>query len=151
MIDISSENEGPAAELSNFPMRVFVFDGVVCRSMEGLLQSFKSEDSEVQRQMCLLVGNDAKKRGRVFNEKWQSTQTLWWKGVAYEREGEEYQELLNRAYDALAKNLHWRTALMATGKQKLTHSTGCVDPKLTVLTEQEFCSRLMSIRSRLRK
>jgi len=92
-----------------------------------------------------------KKVGRQKNLEWQSTQTLWWNGVAYEREGEEYQKLLDRAFDALAKNVHWRIALLSTGDQLLTHSMGNADPKRTVLTEEEFCSRLMNIRARLLK
>ncbi len=151
MIDISSEQTGPAAELSNFPMRIFTFDGLVCQSMEGLLQAFKFPHPLDQKRVCVLVGRMAKKVGRQKNLEWQSTQTLWWNGVAYEREGEEYQKLLDRAFDALAKNVHWRIALLSTGDQLLTHSMGNADPKRTVLTEEEFCSRLMNIRARLLK
>ncbi|WP_226377912.1 NADAR family protein [Citrifermentans bremense] len=41
--------------------------------------------------------------------------------------------------------------LLATGEEVLTHSIGEQDPRKTVLTEDEFCSRLMANRSRIRK
>ena len=63
MIDISSEQTGPAAELSNFPMRIFTFDGLVCQSMEGLLQAFKFPHPLDQKRVCVLVGRMAKKLG----------------------------------------------------------------------------------------
>ncbi len=149
MINISSKREGPEGELSNFPERIFVFEGWVCKSLEGALRAFKLKNPDMQKDMCLLVGGAAKKCGTERNRDWQSQQTLWWQVVAYAREGPEYQQLLDRLYNAVSKNLHWKTALLSTGTQELTHSMGCPDPKLTVLTEEEFCSRLMKIRAQL--
>lgn len=39
-MDIGSGKEYPSNALSNFAPHPFVFDGVECASMEGLLQSF---------------------------------------------------------------------------------------------------------------
>ena len=89
----------------------------------------------------------AKRKGA--KKTWKRTQTLYWRGVEYGRKSQEYQDLLDRAYDALATNLKFQKALLATQKATLTHSIGKNKKPDTVLTEQEFCSRLMKIRKRL--
>ncbi|OGZ06000.1 MAG: hypothetical protein A2942_04715 [Candidatus Lloydbacteria bacterium RIFCSPLOWO2_01_FULL_50_20] len=148
-MDITAKAVFPASALSNFEPYDFVFDGVFCASMEGLMQAFKIEDHELQKQVCLLIGKAAKKFGQDYNGVWKSTQTLWWKGRAHPRESGAYQELVDRAFDALATNERFQKILLFTGTETLTHSIGSHDPKETVLTEEEFCSRLMKLRALL--
>ena len=145
-MDIGSKKNYPAGALSNFSPHPFVIDGVECNSMEGLLQSFKFESPEMQREICKLVGFAAKKKGS--NKKWFRKQTLYWQGVEYERSGDEYQELLDRAYEALGKNTKFRKTLLATQNANLTHSIGKKKKNETVLTKQELCSRLTKLRSK---
>lgn len=147
-MNIGSKNGYPSSALSNFAPHPFVFDGVECASMEGLLQSFKFDKTHIQEEVCKLVGFGAKKRGQDRNQHWQQRQTLWWKGVAYDRHGDEYQELLDRAYAALATNPGFMRALRATDGMTLTHTMGSRDPRKTVLTQREFCSRLEDIRDK---
>ncbi|USN15440.1 hypothetical protein KIKIMORA_02940 [Brevundimonas phage vB_BpoS-Kikimora] len=147
--DIGSWKPYPSCALSNFAAHSFVFDGVSCRSMEGLVQAFKFDESYKQVQACALTGEDAKNFGRRRNLHWQRGQTLWWKGKVYDRHGPEYQKLLDRAFDALATNANFRRALIDTGVDMLTHSIGSRDPYETVLTEAELCLRLMSLRERI--
>lgn len=149
MLDIGSKSGYPAGELSNFTAREFEFDGVRCASMEGLIQALKFEDPKEQAELCAMVGFAAKKRGRSRNEAWQSQQRLWWKGVAMERSGPEYQEFLDRIFEALSQNEGFKKALMDTGDQELIHSIGESDPSKTALTEKEFCDRLTRLRARL--
>lgn len=149
-MDIGSKCPYPSSALSNFALHFFVFDGVWCASMEGFLQALKYEDQATQHEVCMLVGIKAKKRGTERNDAWQSQQTLWWNGVPYDRHGSEYQELLDRAYDALAENVEFQRALRATGDAVLTHTIGWHNARETVLTEQEFCSRLERLRDQLR-
>lgn len=146
-MDIGSGKGYPSSALSNFAPHPFVFDGVECASMEGLLQSFKFKAPETQEQVCSLVGIAAKRRGQFKD--WASTQTLWWKGKSFKRSSQEYQDLLDRAYESLAKNEGFQKALLATRKAVLTHNIGKRDRSKTVLTRQEFCSRLMRIRDEL--
>ena len=146
-MDIGSRNDYPANALSNFAPHPFVVDGVECASMEGFLQSLKFKNPDMQREVCKLVGIKAKMTGK--HKTWWKTQTLYWQGVEYRRDSEEYQELLDRAYDALAENEGFRRALKATGNARLTHYIGKNDISHTVLTQREFCSRLMKIRKRL--
>lgn len=148
-MDIGSGNRYPSNALSNFAPHAFVFDDVPCASMEGLLQSFKQANPDVQREMCQLVGYAAKKKGRPL--RWQRTQTLYWQGTAYPRDSQAYQDLLDRAYDALATNAKFRAALLATGTATLMHTIGRTNEHETVLTRREFCSRLTAIRARLRQ
>lgn len=146
-MDISSGAGYPSASLSNFTPHPFVFDGVECASMEGFLQSLKFANPEMQKEVCKLTGKKAKFKGK--KKKWYRTQTLYWQGVEYKRDSQEYQELLDRAFNALAINEGFRKALLATGNSTLEHSIGKKKIEETVLTRQEFCSRLMSIRGKI--
>lgn len=148
-MDIGSGAGFPAATLSNFAPHPFVIDGVQCNSMEGFLQSLKFKDAEMQKAVCLLVGKAAKFKGK--KKKWWKTQTLYWQGQEFKRDSEEYQELLDRAFDALARNTGFQKALLATGTATLEHSIGKSKITETVLTRQEFCSRLTRIRKELQK
>lgn len=148
-MDIGSGNGYPESALSNFSPHNFEIDGVQCASMEGFLQSLKYSNPEMQIHVCTLVGKQAKFKGKKKN--WYRTQTLYWKGEEIDRHSDRYQELLDKAFDRLAKNDKFCKALLATGKATLTHSMGKKDPSKTVLTNSEFCGRLTRIRSELNK
>ena len=148
-MDIGSGNGYPSSALSNFAPHPFVIDGVQCNSMEGFLQSLKFSNPAVQVEVCKLVGVSAKYRGK--KKRWWQTQTLWWQGKEYDRHGQEYQDLLDRAYAALAKNPGFRDALIASQNAHLTHSIGKSDAHRTILTSREFCSRLMNLRAAIKE
>ena len=148
-MDIGKGSGGVAGRLSNFTPRRFVFDGVECNSIEGVLQSFKFKNVEMQKEVCKLVGKAAKFKGK--KKKWWRTQTLFWQGQEFKRDSQEYQELLDRAFAALAQNSSFRNALLATGTATLTHSIGKTKQSETVLTRQEFCSRLTRLREQIKK
>ena len=90
--------------------------------MEGFLQSLKFQNQDMQREVCKLVGKQAKFKGK--KKKWYRTQTLYWQGKEYKRDSKEYQELLDRAFDALSNNDEFRRALLATKNSTLEHSIG---------------------------
>ena len=148
-MDIKGGASWPASALSNFAPHPFVIDGVECSSMEGFLQSLKFKNPEMQREVCKLVGKAAKMKGKGKN--WQRKQELYWLGQTIDRHSKEYQVLLNRAYDELAKNSSFQKALLATKDATLTHNIGRNDESQTVLTKREFISRLVRIRSELQK
>ena len=147
-MNIGSGNGYPSSALSNFAPHPFEIDYVLCNSMEGFLQSLKFQNQDMQKYVCSLVGIMAKYKGKP--KKWWMTQTLWWQGKEMDRHGQEYQDLLDRAYDALLENSSFRKALLASGNSSLTHSMGKNDPHHTVLTEKEFCGRLLKIRERIK-
>ena len=146
-MDIGSGKGWPSSSLSNFSPHPFMVDGVLCNSMEGFLQSLKFKNLDIQKEICLLVGKTAKFKGKP--KKWWVTQTLWWNGKEIDRHSQEFQDLLDRAFGELSKNDGFRKALLATRNSSLTHSIGKTDPSHTVLTVQEFCSRLLNIRQQL--
>lgn len=150
-LDVRVGGAAPAAQLSNFMARRFVFDAIDCGSMEGLLQSLKFEDLAEQREVCRLAGLAAKRRGAGRTAAWQAVQTLWWRGEAMRRDSDMYQRFLDRAYYALVQqSAAFRAALLATGEATLTHVMGNKPAAVTILTEHEFCSRLQRIRTWLR-
>ena len=102
----------------------------------------------MQKEVCKMVGKQAKFKGK--KKKWHKTQTLYWQGQEIKRNSEEYQQLLDRAFKALAANESFKKALLATGNATLTHSIGKNKQSETVLTKSEFCSRLMKIREELK-
>ncbi len=113
--------------------------------MESLLQSLKVEDVRVQERVCRLAGSVAQSVGRKHD--WRVTGTLWWRGKPYDRLSDEYQALLDRAYQALFdQSEQFRTALVATGAARLTHTIGKSDPCETILTAEELCTRLERLR-----
>lgn len=146
-MDVGSKGSYPANALSNFTANKFIIDGVECNSMEGFLQALKYENTNAQKITCALVGYSAKKKGSSRSAYWQSKQTLWWNGKSYPRKSKEYQNLLNRAYNAMYNQSEgFRKALEASGKSILTHSIGRNKETETVLTTNEFCKRLMYLR-----
>lgn len=147
-MDIGSGSGYPESNLSNFHPHAFIVDDVKCASMEGFLQSLKFKSPEMQIHVCTLVGKGAKFKGK--KKKWFRTQTLWWKGIEIDRHGEEYQELLDKAYKELSKNRGFRRALLKTHNATLKHSMGKNKKNETVLTVSEFCSRLTRIREELK-
>lgn len=146
-MDIKLGSGFPSGALSNLAPHKFVIDGVECNSMEGFLQSLKFSNPDMQREVCKMTGKYAKSKGAKKN--WQTHQTLYWQGKEYKRDSKEYQELLDKAYDALATNEKFRKALIASKGATLTHSIGKRKIEETVLTSQEFISRLNRLRAKV--
>ena len=143
-LDIRSNGMYPSGVLSNVCSNGFRFEGMVCGSMEGFLQSLKQQDRDKQRQICSMKGGNAKKRSVTS---WQTDQVVWWRGQAFDRQGEEYQQLLRRAYKAMfEQNERFRVALMSTRGVTLTHTSGETNPNKTIITEQELCGILTELR-----
>jgi len=149
-MNIGSGTGYPSSALSNFAPHPFVFRGIPANSVEGILQGLKFENPEIQRHVFLLVGREAKFRGK--NKNWKRDQTLYFQGQPINRHSQEYQNLLDEIYTELFKqNEGARNALMATGDAVLTHTIGKSKESETVLTRSEFCSRLMRIRERIKR
>ncbi|MBE6418673.1 MAG: hypothetical protein E7031_00925 [Akkermansiaceae bacterium] len=149
IIDISSrihENKNPEfALLSNLGHKPFRIDGLSFECLEGFLQCIKTDDEARQMDFCAMLGRQAKKEGSKIA--WKHKQTLYWKGRAYGRHTEEYQQLISRAFQECYQQCEeFRTVLAATGNAILDHTIGKVDPTDTILTIEEFVSRLTRLR-----
>jgi hypothetical protein len=145
ILDIKAKAPYPAGALSNFAAHPFELDGIPCASMEGFLQSLKIEDMAEQVRVCGLIGPVAQSTGSHYD--WSVTGTLWWRGKPYGRASDDYQRLLDRAYQEMFDQSDtFREALAASVGARLTHTLGNPDPRLTILTADEFCSRLERLR-----
>ena len=143
-LDIRSNGLYPSNVLSNMCSNGFRFDGMVCGSMEGFLQSLKRKELDKQRQICSMKGGNARKMSVTS---WQTDQIVWWKGQAIDRQSEEYQTLIRRAYQAMfEQNERFRAALMQTRGITLVHTSGEPSSYKTILTPGEFCGILMDMR-----
>lgn len=143
-LDIRSNGLYPSNVLSNLCSNGFRFDGMICGSMEGFLQSLKQKNPDRQRQICSMKGGNARKHSVTS---WQTDQTVWWKGRAINRQSQEYAVLVRNAYQAMFdQSERFRTALMQTRGIKLVHSSGHDDQFKTILTPKEFCNILEDIR-----
>ena len=143
-VDIHSKRFGFAGRLSNFTKREFVFDGVECNSIEGVLQSFKCKDTTEQKRICMLSGIDAKNAGAELD--WKTEQVLYWNNAEYPRESVEYEELLIRLYESVyACDSSFKKDIEDSKKYILDHSIGVGDKKETVLTKAEFISNLVNL------
>ena len=146
-MDVKSSNSYPSSMLSNFHPHTFTFRGTTFPSMESLLQGIKSPDIEQQNNIFKLVGLQAKRSGKPIN--WYDKRLLYFQGQPIDRFSQEYQNFLDEAFEALSQNKAFRKALLDSGNEPITHSIGRSDPNKTVLTEQEFVSRLMKLRNKL--
>ena len=116
---------------------------------DGAVGYWRLGDTEAQAEIRALAGEAAQKAGRRYD--WTRDGLLWWRGEPLDRLSDAYQELLDRAYAALADQSEpFRRALLATGEAQLTHSIGQSDPCETILTAEEFCTRLTQLRARQR-
>lgn len=148
-VDIWSKSVFPANVLSNLCSNGFRFEGRICGSMEGFLQSLKYKDIDKQRQICSMKGKNAKK---MTINGWQTDQIVWWKGNSIDRQSSEYLIFIRKAYQSMfEQNERFRTALMATRGMKLYHSKGEKNPFKTILTEKELCNILTDIRDKYDK
>lgn len=143
-LDIHSKGLYPSNVLSNLCSNGFWFDGMVCGSMEGFLQSLKRKDLDEQRQVCGMEGGNAK---NMSVTSWQTDQIVWWKGMAIDRQSDDYRQLIRRAYQAMfEQNERFRAALMQTRGMTLIHSIGEDNPYKTILTPTKFCGILTELR-----
>lgn len=149
VVTISSGMAYPGSHLSNLYPHRFTFDGIKCRSIESLLQSFKIEDRVLQLECCDLSPFEAKTHGKNFL--WQEKQLLYWNGVSYKRDSAEYTELLRAAFTALSTNPRFAKALIATGDKMLIHPIGRKNKTQTILTANEFCNILEELRENLKR
>lgn len=147
-LDVGSKGY-PSSSLNNLTAHPFVLDSNDCGSMEGFLQSLKFDNPIVQKDVCKLSGIAAKNRGKT-RDNWKLHRKLWWLGDPYDRFGDEYQHLLDRAYLELARqSAKFREALLATGKSAITYTEGKSKEAETPLTQDEFCHRLIRLRTLL--
>lgn len=144
MIDIHSQLPGIPGILSNLHPKPFIMNGLMFGSIEGFLQGLRCKDQERQLQIFKMYGIDAKRTGRENPIK---QDTLYFKGVPFNRHSEYYQKMLKKAFMCcFVQNDKFQKALYDSVGYELCHSIGKTDPAETILTEEEFIGTLNFIR-----
>lgn len=145
-LDIKSSAAGVAGELSNFTRREFTFRGILCYSIEGVLQAVKTHDVATQMERCLLFGVKAKRAGKGGPD-WKRDQLLYWNGTPMARGSSEYKAFIEELYNAVfSQCLEFRKSLAASGDVIFTHKIGKTERRETVLTRDEFIGQLNRLR-----
>jgi len=149
VIEIGGHSTHPIGKkMSNFTERPFVFDGIRCASVEGILQALKCSDRARQIEICQLSGRAAKRAGKEYDT-WKEDKKLYWNGNVYLRTSRDYTLLITRIYDELyAQNPELREELLALYDANIWHSIGKPDMRETVLTEIEMLMQLWRLRHR---
>jgi hypothetical protein len=153
IIDISYKDEKSAALSNLFPYQ-FLIDDVKCFSMEGFLRSLCVSDKTRQgrlqkRELCSLSGVNAY-RIKYYLPDWRKHQKVFWNRQEIFRESEEYNKMLERAYDALFQNNLFKLVLSNVPEDAiLIHSIGIKDKTETLLTEEEYIFQLDRLRKLL--
>ena len=110
-------------------------------------QSLKTQDVEKQKNICLLVGKDAKKAGESLANEFDG-KNIYWNNKRMDRKSDEYKQFLEKAYKSkYTQDSSFREALDCTKGKKLIHSVGKHNPDETILTEEEFISNLEKLRN----
>lgn len=149
ILDISYQNDGLSKRLSNLYPYEFEIDGYKMKSWEGFIQSLKTPDIELKKQLWGMYGYKAWKSGQKIN--WWDKQELYWITKPIKRESNEYTELITRSYDCLYKqNKEYRKALKESLPYKLDHKIGKVGKSNTLLTKSEYLFQLDRLRNKIK-
>lgn len=144
IIDIHSQFPGHAGNLSNLANHPFLLNGIYYGSMEGFLQSLRVKDVEMQKEVAAMHGIKAKMQGQYHIIK---NDTMYYKGVPFNRFSTKYPQLVAEAYDkCFAQNESFQMSIYATRKHTLRHSIGKSDATQTILTENEFLGNLLGLK-----
>ena len=134
-LDIRSNGAYPSNVLSNLCSNSFRFDGMICGSIEGFLQSLKRQDINKQRQICSMKGGNARKMSVTS---WQTDQIVWWKGQAIDRQSDKYQDLIHRAYKANFCLIQLTTCCLLTRRRFSFRRLTCQFPLIVII----LCCRI---------
>jgi len=155
IIDISFNCKEPINELnlerrlSNLYPYQFKMDGILIESWEGFIQSLKTPDKNIKRQLWSLSGYQAWKQGQPIP--WWEKQEVYWISAPIDRHSKDYTYIITVSYDALFEcNAEFRKALELSLPYKLDHSKGKTDKHKTLLTKKEYLFQMERLRNKLR-
>ncbi|MCD8302082.1 MAG: hypothetical protein LUC44_03580 [Prevotellaceae bacterium] len=141
--DVSLFFDDQSDVLSNLHANAFMLDFSICKSMESFLQSLKHQDHFEQINVCNMNAQEARERA---TDRWQTKQTLWWNGKPYDRQGENYHKLLERAYLAMMMwNSNFCKAIASIRGEQLFYNGEEEDVSKTILTKAEFCKLMKAM------
>ena len=119
--------------------------------MEAFLRGlcWNGSQSVLENEIAILSGLNAWRVRNVLPD-WREKQILYHNGKEIPRDSEEYQKLLEKAYDcAFEQSTIFRLALQKMRGRILMHTIGKHNPRETLLTEEEFIQMLRREQDRL--
>jgi protein GP30.3 len=137
-------------KLSNLYPYTFEIDGIEIKSIEGFLQSLKTNDINEKRKIWDMYGVEAWRYGQKFNS-WKDNQLLYWNGESIRRNSLLYTQLISKSYDRLFENKEFKSNLKRSMKYKLTHSIGQTDVSNTLLTKDEYIGNMERLRGKIKE
>lgn len=102
VIDIKARGKYPSNVLSNFAKTNFEIDGIKVSSIEGFLQSLKTNDSELQKKICQMNGFEAKEFSKRFKRRPEEV-LCFWNGKAFTKSSPEFKQLIKQVLEAKNK------------------------------------------------
>lgn len=133
--------------LSNLYPYKFEMDGIEFESMEGFIQSLRTPDIIIKKKIWNKSGFIAWKLGQKID--WETEQKVYWVTTPINRNSEEFNILITKAYDSLFINEDFKQALKESLSYKLDHTIGQSNKKTTLLTKKEFLDQLNRLRNKL--
>ena len=137
--------------LSNLFPRIISIDGIKYHSLEAFFRGlcWNGSQSVLENEIAILSGMNAW-RVRYALPDWRQKQIVYYSGKEIPRESDEYQRLLEHAYDCVfEQSAVFQNALQKTQGKILMHTLGNHNPRETLLTEQEYMNMLRRERDRL--
>lgn len=143
---IHNRATGIEGRLKTFAEREFLFDRVECSSIESVLEAFKFEDINDQIEIAGMPAWDAYQQGqREDAMQWQTTRMLYWNGRQYNRDGEEYQELLKRLFFSIfEQDAQFRLDVAFLKNASVMSKVGGINPQTQVMTKKEYIANLLA-------
>lgn len=132
--------------LSNLYPYKFEMDGIEFKSFEGFIQSLRTPDINIKKKLWNKSGFYAWKSGQ--NIDWETKQKIYWVTTPIDRNSEDFDALMTKAYDALFKNEDFKQALRESLPYKLDHTIGTSNKSSTLLTKKEFLYQLNRLRNK---
>lgn len=148
ILNIRFKNEGLERKLSNLYPYTFIIDECEMESMEGFIQSLRTSDLLLKKNLWNKSGYNAWKLGQNIN--WTDKQELYWITTPINRHSDEYINLFNKAYDCLfEQNEEFKNNLKESIPYKLEHTIGTSNINKTLMTRLEFLNQLNRLRNKL--
>jgi hypothetical protein len=136
---------GLEKRLSNLYPYEFEMDGVKFSSWEGFIQSLKTPDVDVKRELWEKHGYQAWKSGQKIS--WWEKQEVYWLTEPIDRHSTQYDILITKSYDCLYnQNEEFRKAIKESLPYKIDHSKGKTSKDKTLLTKKEYIEQLERLR-----
>jgi len=116
--------------------------GKRCYSLTSFLLSLSCENIHKQEKIYNAEPKEAFELSKNYN--WRKSQRIFWNGERIDRHSQEYQKLLDEAFIDLYSSGGFLRALLSARYDELDYNASN-DPSKTLLTKDEFISRLYKL------